>query len=604
MTCSASPPVAISITCAWLWNSRPGAASASWIEKPHCSTSRMSTRAPSRPSASPSVLTISCTGECACMTPRTLARSGVTPDERLVDGDAEARAVRDLDLAVDHGELLVDQLVEQRVGAERVLEDEAGALARGQGEAGGEGGRAGPEMRRQPQVEGRRDGGDADAFRQAAGDREVGLQDVGAALLGDLAEVVARELALPGRDRHRRRAADLGEADLVVGRHRFLEPVEILILHHPAERLGLGHGPRAVRVGHELDVRPQRSARGAHAGGRPVGLAVHHADAHLDRAKPALLHVAEELVADPRLVGPASGRVRGHARGAPAAEQTPDRRAQRLAEDVPERQVDAGDGGDREPAPSELRQHVTAVEGITLTRRVVQDLPQPADVARILTDEERGEVTVDDGGQTVGRGRAADAGLRLAPAHEPGVRVDLDDHGVERRDRAEVARVLALRRARHVHPRGVDGRDLHGLTPAVTSYSAVRTAPLAVPIFVLCDTRTYLIPLSRAASSRIRPTLVVMPPSASRSRRGCGRNGSSWTVMSRRGADGRPPSPPSNSRNAAATSAGEARRPSDAVTASVWPSVTAARVHVALTGNVAPRILPVSRATFSSSPGM
>jgi len=59
------------------------------------------------------------------------------------------------------------------------------------------------------------------------------------------------------------------------------------------------------------------------------------------------------------------------------------------------------------------------------------------------------------------------------------------------------------------------------------------------------------------------------------------------------------------------TSTSVAAMPSETVTASVWPSVTAARVHVALTGNAAgvmrplasvPRILPVSRATFSSSP--
>ena len=68
-------------------------------------------------------------------------------------------------------------------------------------------------------------------------------------------------------------------------------------------------------------------------------------------------------------------------------------------------------------------------------------------------------------------------------------------------------------------------------------------------------------------------------------------------VMSRRGAEGSPVSPPSNSRKAAATSCGVARRPSETVTASVWPSVTAARVHVALTGRIYQKLKGLSAGT-------
>src|SRR5688572_3340112 len=93
---------------------------------------------------------------------------GVATEHVLVDGDAEAGAVGDLDVTVDHGELLLHEVVQQRVGAQRVLEDEAGALAGGERDAGGEGRRAGPQMRRQAQVERGRDGGDADALAEAA----------------------------------------------------------------------------------------------------------------------------------------------------------------------------------------------------------------------------------------------------------------------------------------------------------------------------------------------------------------------------------------------------------------------------------------------------
>src|SRR5512133_795645 len=47
-------------------------------------------------------------------------------------------------------------------------------------------------------------------------------------------------------------------------------------------------------------------------------------------------------------------------------------------------------------------------------------------------------------------------------------------------------------------------------------------APLAAPIFVLCETRTYFTPFSSTPSSRMRPTLVAIPPWASRSSRGGG----------------------------------------------------------------------------------
>src|SRR5438034_470081 len=75
--------------------------------------------------------------------------------------------------------------------------------------------------------------------------------------------------------------------------------------------------------------------------------------------------------------------------------------------------------------------------------------------------------------------------------------------------------------------------------PARQRYSAARTAPLAAPIRVLCESATYLRPCSSAGSARRRPTLVAMPPSASRSRRGCGRKGSSCTRIARAGALGR-----------------------------------------------------------------
>ena len=118
-------------------------------------------------------------------------------------------------------------------------------------------------------------------------------------------------------------------------------------------------------------------------------------------------------------------------------------------------------------------------------------------------------------------------------------------------------------------------------------YSATSTAPCAAPIRVLCDSATYLRPFGSAGSARRRPTLVAMPSSASRSRRGCGRNGSSCTMIGRRGRARQV-----EARVVAAEGAhrldrgGRARtaRSVSTVTASVWPSSTATRVQVAPTG--------------------
>src|SRR5207302_3019909 len=52
----------------------------------------------------------------------------VAAHETLVDHDPEAGPVRDLELAVHHGECFVDELVQQGVRAERILEDEPRTL--------------------------------------------------------------------------------------------------------------------------------------------------------------------------------------------------------------------------------------------------------------------------------------------------------------------------------------------------------------------------------------------------------------------------------------------------------------------------------------------
>src|SRR2546427_809301 len=90
---------------------------------------------------------------------------------------------------------------------------------------------------------------------------------------------------------------------------------------------------------------------------------------------PVEIGAAEARPADAPLAGPAARGVRRHAFSAAPAEEPPDGRAERFTEQVPERDVDAGNRRDREPAPPELGQHVAAIERVALARRVVHHVP-------------------------------------------------------------------------------------------------------------------------------------------------------------------------------------------------------------------------------------
>ena len=134
-----------------------------------------------------------------------------------------------------------------------------------------------------------------------------------------------------------------------------------------------------------------------------------------------------------------------------------------------------------------------------------------------------------------------------------------------------------------------------------------------------------------AGTARMRPTLAAIPPSASASRRGWGRSGSSRTIRGRAGSVGRPSAPGAGrkSRRSRVTArAGDAPpRPSAADpagrsggafanspvsarpglrslrnTCAVWPSRTGTRVVATPTSISEPRILLSSGPIFSSSP--
>ena len=177
-------------------------------------------------------------------------------------------------------------------------------------------------------------------------------------------------------------------------------------IHHDLDLLAHGLAQRLHQLGHMVDA-AQR------------GRVMRVGDEHDLEGAVALVDDLEGLV-DQRLglhglidrahVAEAEMGIDRHAIAGLAAEEPPDRHAQILAQDIPERHLDAGDGGgaDDPHAPEAMLVH----HPISLL-----------DVARIAADEERGQILhgPDDGARLPFQGG-------LAPAVEPRlVGLDLDE---------------------------------------------------------------------------------------------------------------------------------------------------------------------------------
>src|SRR5437667_7935701 len=128
-------------------------------------------------------------------------------------------------------------------------------------------------------------------------------------------------------------------------------------------------------------------------------VAVDNADPHLDRAEPAGRDIAQQLLADLVRSGPAARGIGRHLLRAPSAQEPPHRHAERLAENVPQGAVYAADRRDGDAAPPEHREDAALAQCVMRAAAVVERLPQPGDVARVLALEEGRELLVDQAGQ-------------------------------------------------------------------------------------------------------------------------------------------------------------------------------------------------------------
>jgi len=283
---------------------------------------------------------------------------------------------------------------------------------------------AAPRVWDRPDAVCRRHRGDASDLGEPAGAGDVGLEDVGRVLRQEAAVVESGELAFARRDRDLRRRPDLRERRVVVGRHWFFEPGDVVGLEPAGDPDGRGDVERAVGVDHHVDVVPEVLPRGFDPPDRVLDREVvlaHHA--HLDRVEAVFLDVAGQF--GPGLLAgrPAAAAVRTDAlAGGP--EQLVHRLIQVFSEQIPEGDVDPGDRLQCHPASVVPGLGVAPFQGRLRPGAVVEFRPQSLYVRRILADQRRSEAVLDERDHDR---RRAECGTQPG---EAGVGVDVDERRV------------------------------------------------------------------------------------------------------------------------------------------------------------------------------
>src|SRR5260221_894317 len=186
----------------------------------------------------------------------------VADDGFLVESESEARRFRQNQHAVGHLELRIDETPKiehlvvgeefhvARVGCSRYeLRVQVVKPVRADGDAVA-----------------RRSGGNSPPLGDPAAYQRVRLQDLRSALIEDFLEMPAPGADLARGNRHARELRQARVVVDVVGEERLLDPVRVVEL----ETLHISHRgrqivPGVVRVQHQLDIGPDRVARGLYA---------------------------------------------------------------------------------------------------------------------------------------------------------------------------------------------------------------------------------------------------------------------------------------------------------------------------------------------------
>ena len=253
--------------------------------------------------------------------------------------------------------------------------------------------RPGAVMGRDRQMVGLRQARDLARLGDAADPAEVGHHDADGAAADELAIGKARGQGLAGGDRHAGGARELGQRIGIVHADRIFEPEGIELLQRRHDPLGRGQIPQGVELDHDVHAIADRLADLAEGLQRPVeigagdvaalagrgiiveGPDLHAGDALLQQARGQLIGMGQEgleiligslgdralrvpLAGD--LIQPASdiavagaGVVGADPVVAEAAQQLMDRLAGRLAEEIPERDIDGGEAAHLRAAAAE-----------------------------------------------------------------------------------------------------------------------------------------------------------------------------------------------------------------------------------------------------------
>ena len=191
-----------------------------------------------------------------------------------------------------------------------------------------------------------------------------------------VAKAEARELAFAAGDRDRKRGFHRPVSRHILGRHRLLEPSDVVRLDHPAET-DRGDGVVGmVGIDHQSDIGPDRLPHRARHRGILLDA---EADLELHRLK-SVRDIAGRLLGEipQRIAGFApveTGRIGLHLGAQRAAEQAVHGHAKMLSLDIPQRDVDAA-----QPLDDDAFLPVIAEPGI-------DHLPQKFGPQRILADQ-------------------------------------------------------------------------------------------------------------------------------------------------------------------------------------------------------------------------
>src|ERR1051325_6830487 len=364
-------------------------------------------------------------------------------ERALVHVDPETRPVRRRHQSILRLQRRAENLRAQRIVRRVELHDDR-VLERGREvQARGERDAVAPGVQRDGQAMRIRERGDAHDLADAAGARDVGLENIHGRPRDELLEVVDGMEILAERDGNFRGCFQLRVARRVGEEHRLLEPADAEL----GERLDRALGGREivahVGVAHERELGTDGLAHRAHA--LDVARDI-EADLHLDAAVAQLRQRQRALDDFLDIVRVERGRVDLDARARLVAQQLIYGSAFGFAADVPQRTVQARERDEADAAEPEL----------TRARAEVELLPDAIDIGRVhahdgglddLLDDE-----LDDRAVARARAEAVDAGVGL----------DADERGRARFPDAAPARHLAFGGDRRAEADRADVGDLHG----------------------------------------------------------------------------------------------------------------------------------------------